>query len=167
MRIFLFMILLLSACASKPPAPPVSPPQEFRGSATYSVPVPAGLEALAKLSMDGVSVAQDAETLTVRFALPLELTGAVNELEFRGPSAKTGAALLTGPNGKIECPNVLDLNLCDVRLKDLTIDPKARTARLKTLSKTKQELKNRELVALAFEGSGEPHGLLSVSQFKP
>lgn len=130
---------------------------------TYSVPVAKNLEKLALFPLPHVMVNRQRDLLVIRYTLPTELTGPANEIEFRGPLPQSGPVLLTGRHGKMECPDVNDLAQCEVFYKDLNFDAKARSTILKSIAKDPTELKDRELVAMAFEAGGEPHGILTVN----
>lgn len=133
---------------------------EFPG--TYRVPVTEQLTEFALFPLPSVSVDKTDSQVKIQFALPAELTGHPLPVTLEGPRNLTGPLILTGPYGRMECPAADDLSECAVSYASVPFDQAARDSFLKSISKSQDELRKRQLVAERFQFGGEPHGILHV-----
>ena len=162
MKAFLYTaILLLGSSAPAGPATNQSGPATDQASpAVYWVPTDASLQQYAVFQTEATLTVDDDHT-TLKYSLPLALTGAENVIELQGPAAVAGQPLVLKNLGTtMTCPNV-NLTNCKVSYYDLKFDEAARNKFLAQISSSPQELSARQLVAASFQG-GEPHGFFLI-----
>ncbi len=132
-------------------------------SVRYRVPVKnSKLKKYAEFKIDRVEQLDSNGQTQVRYTLPLELTGAPNEVIFSG-NYKEGSAntSLSGVNGAMMCSEGLT-KICNVQFVDLKINEQARLNILKGMSHSAVELRGRLAVARSF--SGDPGGVMIYSR---
>ncbi len=128
-------------------------------SVRYQVPVKnSRLKKYANFKIEKVEEIDSEGQTEIRYTLPLELTGAPNELVFIG-NYKHGSSIsnLSGANGTMMCSEGLS-KICNVQFSNLKINEPARLNILKSMSGSSAELRGRLAVARSF--SGDPGGVL-------
>lgn len=147
----------------------------------YWVPVSPQHSRFSVFSIESVKVERNNGRVRLSYALPLELTGELNYIEFEGAEPAEGAPLqMTSPHGTIVCPSIDDLSMCETNYTGLQIDVPKRSELLQEISRSALELQIREHVAQSFcagavrrqfaalaASGGEPCGFLRVGSKRP
>ena len=128
----------------------------------YYVPVAEQLNEYALFPLTDIEIEHEGDDVEIEYDLPVELTGVVNRIEFKGVVPASGPMILNSNYGKMECPAANDFSNCAVSYKNLNFDDRALTKLLEQISASDDELNKRQLVAQRFRFGGEPHGFVRV-----
>lgn len=118
-------------------------------AATYEVPVREELKAYATFPMDPVRVTINGGEMSVRYEMPLSLTGVKSEQEFRGLLGKERTELRSA-QGTMAC--IASENACRVKYSYLQIDERSAEAELVRLGFIGPELESKLMVVAALGG---------------
>lgn len=129
-------------------------------NAMYWVPVDKSLARYAAFPIANMEISKENGVLKIEYTVPFELTGKINEIEFEGPLVNSGTVELKSSHGEMSCPDVDQLQNCQIKYENLKFDFQALTGHLASISKTKEELASRIKVAEVF--STEPIGFFSI-----
>jgi hypothetical protein len=152
--------------------------EQYTSAAVYYVPVPQDLVRYSVFDVGGATVTETKDTVTIKYSVPEELTGAVNPIEISGKRVQDGPVMLKGGLAVMECSADEDYSNCAVTYTGLRFEPEARTQLLKARAHSEEELNQRMQIAqrfqmsvqgqqdttfrmLRFEGA-EPHGFLKI-----
>ncbi|AKV03579.1 hypothetical protein AKJ09_10242 [Labilithrix luteola] len=124
-------------------------------SGTYEVPVPADLEAAAQFPVDRVGWRVEGNQATLRWTLPVALTGNPEKVDVTGPyDAAKDAYVLTGEAGTAECRRSGTSLDCTEHLTGIKVDKELAIS----LAEAGVDLGKRKGVIDRF--SGDPIGIL-------
>jgi hypothetical protein len=158
------MILLttLATFALNLQAPENPYPEPGQGSARYEVPTEdADLKSSAMYDINDIRTRQLQDgTVEINYRLPLELTGAANEIRLQSTNQVTNGTFTNfkGANGEANC----DSETCNVRYKNVTVDLAAVKSLLISQGVSGLELDHRLKISALF--SGDPAGVIRFNQ---
>ncbi len=113
---YLFVLLIVFATGIKVHA------ESQLTTGTYEVPVvDADLKSAAQFNLKKVLFTQNGADFEIKYALPTELTGKKNVVQFKG-TFNAGQGTADYENSKMDCLIDQDLLMCKVQFKDLDID---------------------------------------------
>lgn len=129
--------------------------------ATYEVPTPAP-SPYSFYPMQGIDLQIQNGQVTLCYDLPLELTGAPNQITVSGPldGDHRQIAQLTGPKADAVCD--FAFSRCELKYHDLVIDPQQVVSRLQQRQLPAGEIEARLEVTRHF--SGDPIGVIHFTQ---
>ena len=90
--------------------------------ATYSVPVPAELEAYATFELGDLRFRERGNEWTLDYSLPPLLVGGTRQVSFRGVVSSSSAYELSGDAGSMTCVDQADVLVCDEMLTAIELD---------------------------------------------
>lgn len=125
---------------------------------TYEVPVDGsnGEAEYAHFELKNFSVVQDGNTMKLKYELPLEITGVLNEVELSGVLDGSAVATLSGELGKATCS--LTTSTCKIRYENLQLDAGRAQSLLQSMNLSPAELSARLSVGLQFRA--DPIGIV-------
>ena len=134
---------------------------QIAGAATYSVPVQDDLKEYASFELKTFNLKRYIGKTTVKYKLPIELTGIEQKVEFTGIiNSKAQQNILTGDNGTMICEKNSEARIsCQVEYKNLEIDEKQAISNIVQSSTTRSEIVGKIQVMRAF--SSEPVGIIT------
>lgn len=98
-------------------------PSDTAKSGTYEVPVPVELEDAAHFEVERVGWKVEGNQATLRWTLPVALTGNPEKVDVTGPfDAEKGAYVLTGEAGTAECKTTATSLDCTEHLTGIEVD---------------------------------------------
>lgn len=117
----LALSVLVTACSSDDDN--ATYPSSTAKSGTYEVPVPVELEDAAHFSVERVGWKVEGNQATLRWTLPVALTGNPEKVDVTGPfDADKGAYVLTGEAGTAECKTTATSLDCTEHLTGIKVD---------------------------------------------
>lgn len=134
---------------------------QVAGAATYSVPVQDDLKPYASFNLKKFNLKNYEGETTVKYKLPLELTGIEQKVEFAGViNSKAQQNILTGKNGTMVCEKNSEAKVsCQVEYKNLEIDEKEAISNIVQSSHSRSEMAGKIQVMRAF--SSDPVGIIT------
>lgn len=149
--------LALNAQAAETPYP-----EPGRGSARYEVPTEdEDLKPFATYEIKNIRTRErSGGGVEIRYELPLELTGAANEIRLQSTNKTTNGTFTNfkGINGEANC----DATACNVRYKNVNVDLAAVKSTLLSQGITGLDLDRRLKISAQF--SGDPAGIIHFDQ---
>ena len=126
---------------------------------TYEVPVAdADLKSAAQFNLKKVLFKQNGAQFEIKYALPTELTGKKNIVQFKGVF-DAGQGIADYENSKMDCLIDQDLLMCKVQFKDLDINQELALRKMSAKFKG-LDLARRMSVQRGF--STDPVGVLKI-----
>lgn len=133
-------------------------PLAFAGDkipAQYEVPVPAELAAFATYDLEGLEVQSESGEVSLRYQLPLALTGVEQKVKLSGRVESDGVMRLSDENGStMECREVNAQETCRVVYKGVRQDLGLVKIHLTSLALAPDELEGKFAVAEFFGRAG-------------
>lgn len=147
MKTFVFATALLIATVSFAKSP----------DAIYEVP---GFEDtdLSMYDIHSLKLDIEGDQVSIDYTLPLELTGVKNRIRAEGTLVDAVTAVLKGSNSDLTCN--LFAKTCDVRYRNLMIDPVLVKERLQSQNMHPVEIETRLAITRKF--SGDPIGIIHL-----
>ena len=138
-------------------------PEPGRGGARYEVPTEdEDLKPFASYEIKDIRTRERRGGVEIRYELPIELTGVVNEVRLQSTNKTTNGTFTNfkGPNGEANC----DAKSCNVRYKNVNVDLDAVKSTLLGQGITGLDLERH--LKLSAQFSGDPAGIIHFDQSK-
>jgi hypothetical protein len=128
-------------------------------AASYEVPTATALKDYAHFELKDFSKRSDGYFVSLKYTLPVELTGTKQSIELSGIAEAGKPFLLFGEQADAECLNYASTINCTIRYNDLEIDEEKALQAIRKTSKSEEEVSGRLQVMRFF--STDPVGIIT------